>query len=354
MRLGLLLLLLFTCISQLHAKKPSNRLSAFPFPVIYYAPETRFVGGIAGVGTFRFKRDSIESRPSSTTIGLAYTQNRQLLLYSTFSLFYDHERWYAYGEAGYYKYSYKFFGVGQRETPEVIYGVDYPRIKINVAHHVHSHMYAGLGYQFENYALKDTATSGPLADQSIPGIRGSRSSGLGPQVIYDSRDTVLFPSRGVYGIISWMNNGALWGGDHNFNRFVLDVSYYYKIHAKAILALNSYLSMVTGDAPFQQQSLLGGNKRMRGYYEGRYIDKNLAVLQAELRFPIYGRFGGVAFGDAGALGNEQQLFRLEDIKYSYGAGIRFNVIRKDHLNLRLDYAIAQGSSGVYFTVGEAF
>jgi len=348
------LFLILAISGQLHAQKDTRRLRAFPFPVIYYAPETRLVGGIAGVGTFRFKRDSIQSKPSSMTVGLAYTQNRQLLLYSTFSLYYDHQRWYAFGEAGYYKYSYKFYGVGQHETPVVIYGVDYPRIKINLAHHIYTHLYAGFGYQFENYAIKDTATSGPLADQSIPGIRRSRSSGLGPQLIYDSRDTVLFPSRGFYATLSWMNNGTLWGGDHNFNRFVLDASYYCKVYPKLILALNSYFSIVKGDAPFQQQSLLGGNKRMRGYYEGRYIDKNGAVLQTELRFPIYGRFGGVAFGDAGSLGNEQQVFRLDDLKYSYGAGIRFNVIRKDHLNLRLDYALVHGSSGVYFTIGEAF
>lgn len=349
-----LLICLMAIAFSAPAQKREKRLTAFPFPVIYYAPETRFVGGVAGVATFRFKPDSLSARPSSVTAGVAYTQNRQLLLYANFNLFYDNARWYAYGEAGYYKYSYKFFGISQSETPEVLYGVDYPRIKLNVSRRFLPHFYAGLGYQFEDYKIRDTAVLGPLANDAIPGNRGSRTSGIGPQLIYDSRDTVLFPSRGAFGTASWLNNGPAWGGDHSFNKYVLDVSFYHRLFPKIILALNSYNSFVTGDAPFQQQSLLGGNKRMRGYYEGRYIDQNLAVLQGEARFPVWKRFGGVVFGGTCALGNETSFLRLDDVKYSYGAGLRFNVVRKDHLNLRLDYALGPGTSGVYFTVGEAF
>lgn len=349
-----MLLVLLATSQTAVARKREKRLTGFPFPVIYYAPETRFVGGIAGVATFRFKPDSLDARPSSVTAGIAYTQNRQLLLYTNFNLFYDNARWYAYGEAGYYKYSYKFFGISKSETPEVLYGVDYPRIKLNVTRRFLPHFYAGPGYQFEDYKIRDTAVFGPLSNDAVPGSRGSRTSGVGPQLIYDSRDTVLYPSHGFFASASWLNNGSVWGGDHNFNRYVLDVSFYHCLLPKFILALNSYSSFVTGDAPFQQQSLLGGNKRMRGYYEGRYIDKNLAVLQAEARFPVWRRFGGVVFGGAGALGGQQHFLRADDVKYSYGAGLRFNVVRKDHLNLRLDYALGPATSGIYFTVGEAF
>ncbi|MEO6833061.1 MAG: BamA/TamA family outer membrane protein [Chitinophagaceae bacterium] len=352
--LGLLLLnqaFRNSAIAQTGEKK---RFQAFPFPVVYYSPETRLAGGLAGTATFRFKADSLNIRPSSATLGAAYTQNKQILTYVNFSIFYDNAKWYAFGEAGYYKYSYKFFGIGVNEMPEVLYSVNYPRIKLNLDRKLFPKLYVGFTSQFEDYAIKDTAKSGPLANDEIPGNRGSRSVGLGPQLIFDSRDSVLFPSKGWYAIASWITNGAVLGGDHSFNRYVLDVAHYIPLHPKIILALNSFNSFVTGDAPFEQQSLMGGNKQMRGYYEGRYIDKNMAVLQAEMRFPIWWRFGGVVFGDVAALGNEPKFLRLNDSKYSFGAGLRFNIVRKDHLNLRLDYALVQGSSGIYFTVGEAF
>lgn len=152
-----------------------------------------------------------------------------------------------------------------------------------------------------------------------------------------------------------MNNGHHWGGNYNFNRIILDVSKYYELYKNIILATNSYNSFVIGTAPFQQQSQLGSNKQMRGYYQGRYTDNNLMALGTELRFPIYRRFGGVAFTNAGAVGSESDLVRFNDLKFSYGLGVRFNSNRKDHLNFRLDYALGPNKvSGIYFTIGEAF
>ncbi len=331
-----------------------KRFSAFPFPVIYYAPETRFVFGLGGVATFRPKENTATARPSTITAGAAYTQNKQLLLYSTYQLFLDNNKNYIFGEAGYYIYSYFYFGTGKNEVPEELYKVNYPRIRLNATRLILPNIYAGLGYQFENYNITETEPNGALAADTIPGSQGSRTSGLGLQFVYDTRDTVLFPSDGWYGLLSTMNNGRHWGGNFNFNRIELNVSKYQRLYKDLILAVNSYNSFVLGTAPFQQQSQMGGNKQMRGYYQGRFTDYNQLALGAETRFPIYRRFGGVAFFNAGVLGNQNDFIRFNDIKYSYGAGVRFNVNRKDHLNIRLDYALGPNTNGIYFTIGEAF
>ncbi len=93
---------------------------------------------------------------------------------------------------------------------------------------------------------------------------------------------------------------------------------------------------------------------MRGYYEGRFRDQNVALLQSEVRFDLYKRLGGVVFGAVGVLGDNQMLLRPDDPKVAYGAGLRFTVNRRDHLNIRLDYGIGRQSSGLYLTIGEAF
>ncbi len=49
-------------------------------------------------------------------------------------------------------------------------------------------------------------------------------------------------------------------------------------------------------------SLLGGTRRMRGYYEARFRDQNAALLQSELRFDVYKRLGAVANGAVKILG----------------------------------------------------
>jgi hypothetical protein len=46
---------------------------------------------------------------------------------------------------------------------------------------------------------------------------------------------------------------------------------------------------------------------------------------------------------------------LNNLKPNYGLGIRAIGIRKDHLNIRIDYGRGENNiQGFYFTMGEAF
>ncbi len=342
------------CGTGVQAQRPAKRFAAFPFPVVYYTPETRFVGGVGASATFRARRDSLTARPSTLLAGAAYSQNRQALFYLQGQVFYDSARWYGFGEAGYYRYNYFFFGIGENEVPQTLYAVNYPRVRLTLTHRVSPGLYAGLRYSFEDYNIPDTATSGPFAGGAIPGGSGSRVSGAGPIFLYDSRDSVLFPTRGIFAEVSYTGHGSALGGSSRFGRAVLDVAGYRALGGRAVLAVNSYNSFVSGDAPFQQLSLLGGGRRLRGYYEGRYIDRNMAVVQAEMRVKVYRRFGAAVFGGAGVLGGAKDFLRVADPKVAYGAGLRYTVNRRDHLNIRADYGLGPGTSGFYLTIGEAF
>lgn len=347
-------LVLLYCCSRLTAQPTPKRFAAFPFPVVYYTPETRFVGGVGASATFRARRDSLTARPSTLLAGAAYSQNKQALFYVQGQVFYDSARWYGFGEAGYYRYNYFFFGIGENEVPRTLYAVNYPRVRIALTRRIAPKLYTGLRYAFEDYNIRDTATSGPFAGGDIPGGRGSRVSGAGPIFLYDSRDTVLFPTHGFFAEASYIGHGSALGGSSRFGRAVLDVAAYKALGERTVLAMNSYNSFVTGDAPFQQLSLLGGGRRLRGYYEGRYIDRNMAVLQAELRLKVYRRFGAAIFGGAGVLGGKEDFLRVRNPKVAYGAGLRYTVNRRDHLNIRVDYGLGPGTSGFYLTIGEAF
>ena len=153
---------LLTALLGLIAPAPADtvrpkRLALIPLPLVYYTPETRLAYGAAVTATLRFRRDSsfADARPSQLTFGVAYTQNRQLLLYLPFQLFYDHNTYYAYGEAGYYRYNYYFFGLGENEVPRELYGVNFPRVRVNAFRRVvptlsRGKLYAGLRYQYED------------------------------------------------------------------------------------------------------------------------------------------------------------------------------------------------------------
>jgi len=325
-------------------------LSVIPLPIISYAPETRFAFGAAGVANFYSQGD----KPSSVFVASAYTQNQQALFYTQFQLFLKDGIYYLYGKAGYYIYSYYFFGIGEAEVPKELYSVNFPRAELNFTKKVLPNIYAGIGYQYEHYAITNTEANGTLAKGIIPGSKGSTTSGLGVQALYDTRDSVFYPSGGWFGTVSLMIYGNTFGGNYNFNRFIADITKYQQVHKHVILCVNSYNSFVSGVAPFEQLSLLGNNKEMRGYYKGRYSDNNLMVMEAECRYMIYQRFGGAVFFNSGALGNQKDFIRTNDIKYTYGVGLRYDLVRKSHLNIRFDYAMGPGTSGVYVTMGEAY
>ncbi|QKG51929.1 BamA/TamA family outer membrane protein [Hymenobacter sp. BRD67] len=364
-------MLLTTVLLALSGLAPADtvhpkRLALIPVPLVYYTPETRLAYGAAATATVHFRRDDnfAAARPSQLTLALAYTQNRQLLLYLPFQIFYDHNRYYAYGEVGYYRYNYYFYGVGQQEVPRELYGVNFPRVRVNVFRRIGAglgagKLYAGLRYQYEDYRVSSVAVGGLLASGTVPGGLGSRLTGGGLGLFYDSRDNVFFPKKGVVADFSaFLRNRAVGTGltseTTRFDRYAADVSEYHALGQHTILAVNYFGSFTVGTAPFNALSLLGGSRRLRGYYEGRYRDQNVALVQTELRFDVYKRLGAVAFGGVGTLGDEQTLLRLREPKGAYGGGLRFTANRRDHLNVRLDYGLGQQSSGFYLTVGEAF
>ena len=342
-----------------------KRVALIPLPLVYYTPETRLAYGVALTATLRFRRDSAfaDARPSQVTFGAAYTQNKQLLVYLPFQVFYAHNTYYINGEVGYYRYNYYYYGLGQQEVPRELYGVNFPRLRLNVFRRVlprlpQGKLYAGLRYQAEDYDVTTVEPNGLLASGTVPGGRGSRLTGGGLGVFYDSRDNVFYPAKGLVADFTLLyqnrsvEHGA--GPTTRFNRYAADVSSYHALGKRAILAMNYFASFTAGVAPFNALSLLGGGKRMRGYYEGHFRDQNVALLQSELRLDVYKRLGAVVFGSVGALGSGQPLLRLDEPKAAYGAGLRFALTKRDRLNLRVDYGLARQSSGFYLTVGEAF
>ena len=94
---------------------------------------------------------------------------------------------------------------------------------------------------------------------------------------------------------------------------------------------------------------------MRGYYLGRYRDKDMVFVQMEHRImPVWWRFGLVGFLGFGSVTDGIENFELGDLRHSVGLGIRFQFDRAARLSIRADYALGEDSSGFYLGVKEAF
>lgn len=338
-------------------KDTSNRLlrdkSFLALPVVFRLPETRFGGGVAASGTFSFAKDSSWAKPSLLSFSATYTQNKQVLLVLPFSIFAKNNTYFINSESGWYRYNYYYFGIGEERHKSEIYDVDYPNIDLSFAKLINQSTYVGIRYYFNQYKITNYDQTGELMKNSIPGSQGSRTSMVGIQVIKDTRDLVFYPSKGIFAKVNVGPSLKIIGADRNFMNFNMDISEYRSISKKTILASNQFISANLGDVPFNQMSLLGGAKRMRGLYYAFFRDTNALLFQEELRRELGKIFGVVAFGSVGFLGNEKDLIRFNKPKFAYGLGLR--VATKKHLNLRVDYGLSPYQKpNLYITIGEAF
>jgi outer membrane protein assembly factor BamA len=360
MRTKIILFFLSFCFcSQLLAQKAPkspNRFKIVALPVAFFTPDTKWGGGVGGLSTFNFKQDSLGARRSSVTVGVVYTQLRQVLLYFPFQLFPQNQKYWISGEAGYFKYIFNYFGTGNGISPDYIekYDARFPRIRLNMSRKVKDHLYAGLRYAYDDFTFTKRAPDGLLIRDEVAGSNGGRISGVGAGFNYDTRNSIFFPDKG------WLVEGVLYteskqtGSQFKYNRISVDAAKYYSVGKSGVLALNAASVLSFGNVPFHQMPVIGGTKRMRGYFEGKYRDKHLLLLQTEFRQPLFWRFGVVAFGGLGMVGADFQSLAVQNTRYNYGAGIRFLLDKAQKINVRADYGRGYKSSGFYLTFGEAF
>ncbi|HTF82211.1 MAG TPA: hypothetical protein VL947_10810, partial [Cytophagales bacterium] len=134
---------------------------------------------------------------------------------------------------------------------------------------------------------------------------------------------------------------------------------YRPINKRDVLAAQVLGQFNFGSTPFNQLALLGGESIMRGYYLGRYRDRNQVAAQLEYRFlPIpfnfTKRWGAAVFGGTGAVFGNIDTFSFNNFVWAGGAGIRFLLFPRKDIYTRFDVAATSEGPGFYIFIGESF
>lgn len=337
----------------------SKREGFTVIPLLYYTPDTRFALGAAGVYYFRTKstRDSVPEPRLSYIQALGdYTQNRQLDLWAVWSVFTNNEDYLLRGEMRYRNFPDRFYGVGNNSSEADMerYYYDLMSFKALFMKRFGKHLFAGFDYHlrreynFEYYEDKN------LVQGTIPGYAGGIGSAFGGVVTFDSRDNVINAYKGRFFEFSSYFFHQAFGGSFNFAAINGVYNTYTEVRPGWIFATNSRINLNFGEVPFLDMAKAGGEEMLRGYAANRYRDHHFVGSQAELRMPLYKRFGAVAFMGLGDVFREPADVRLDLLKYSFGGGLRYAMNKSERLNIRLDYGIGRGASSFYFSVTEAF
>lgn len=178
------------------------------------------------------------------------------------------------------------------------------------------------------------------------------SQTAGFSFIYDSRDFMLNAYRGWFVQLDQTFTPRFLGNDYCFSTTDLTVSTYRKVWKGGVLAGELHGGFNYGNPAWCLMSEVGGNSRMRGYFEGRYRDKNIIEAQVELRQRIKKRHGAVVWVGAAEVFPRFDAMRWKRILPNVGLGYRWEF--KQRINVRLDCGWSKNGPGFMFNINEAF
>lgn len=330
------------------------RLIAIPF--IYYSPETKLAFGGGGILNFRSGRKKELTRTSSVWAFGTYNLARQFQIVIKPEIYLERNNFFLSGNLRYERTPQYFYGIGNDmpSTAEESYSPRIVTVQAGLKKKFLGHFFAGLQFEFEKMTREKVEPGGMLDSGDVPGSRGAMLSGFGVSLDWDTRDAVLFPRRGAFFQLAADTFSAMTGSDFTFTRLKLDFRRYILVAPDRVLALQAVLLSAGGEIPFHKLALLGGESLMRGYYKGRFRDKDILAVQAEYRVLVTKRIGVAGFAGLADVFPGFTEFKLKDLKYSVGTGVRYMVNKCEGTSLRLDMAWGKASFGLYLTVQEAF
>lgn len=337
------------------AKDSTNSLKVRVLPVLFFLPETGLGYGAIGIGTFRFRNESADSRPSTVQVAATLTSKRQTLLFAPFEIYADEEKWRFVGEVGYFKYFYNFFGIGvdSREEDLETFDVTFSRARLTVLRELVPKFSLGFAYEFDNYGTPKFKEGGLLDSGNLLGKDGGVISNLGISAVYDSRDNIFFPTKGFFVQGNVLASFGAIGSDFTYNKWILDSRYYQKIKGRHVVATNVYFANNGSGAPFLDLNSLG-SRRTRGFENRRFQDNAEWTMALEYRFPLYRRIEGVAFGSTATVSGDFGSLFTSNFKNAAGIGLRYILNKKEGTRIRMDYGISKEGGNFYFTINEAF
>ncbi|NOT73983.1 MAG: BamA/TamA family outer membrane protein [Cyclobacteriaceae bacterium] len=328
------------------------------FPVLVKSPEYSWGAGIAGTYFFNLWNDST-TRTSNIKNVSFYTLRRQLIIASDGTIYSPNEKYILHFIASFSHFPDRFWGLGN-ETPlenQENYSISQFDLYPQILRKVFSDFYLGVSYEFQNvYDFEYNADGTSLFDlENITGRKGGKISGAGILVTWDSRDNAFSPSKGFYAQYYLGDYNEKIGSDFNFTIHNLDMRTYFGFKKDRVLAFQLNIISTIGNTPIRDLASMGSSSYMRGYYEGRFTDRSMVAFQAEYRVPVKGRWGFTTFAGVGRVGSSlTDALRIENVKPSFGIGLRYALRPKEKLNLRVDAGFGQQSQGTYINIGESF
>jgi hypothetical protein len=253
--------------------------------------------------------------------------------------------------------NFDFFGIGRipgrppisvpLKTGGTIFFGEFLR---NLGHNI----FIGPRYQRRNlYARLDgVQTPGGF---EIPAIDlQSVSAALGFHLQRDKRDSTFYPTKGSLFDVTGDFFAKGLGSRRQYQIYKVSYNGFHELAPRQILAYRGVICSANQRVPFYDLCLYGASNDLRGYTSGEFQNRRMFATQAEYRRELKGRFGLVAFGGIGGIAKRWNEFRGDELLPAAGAGLRFTLDKKNHINYRIDLGVGRAGRTLSIGIGEAF
>ncbi|TDB67453.1 BamA/TamA family outer membrane protein [Arundinibacter roseus] len=369
------ILILAVCLSPSFAQKKPGLISRYfnillndtasiskprflIYPTVAYSPETNWELGLSSLYVYYAKQDTT-NRLSEINGFTFLTLENQYGIWFDHNLFSDKSKWVFPGRFRFQSFPVLYHGIGPDSPSEytALVETNQLQIKERVLRQILPNFYAGLELDFQRLSSVRFRPANTTIDELPAGSNGSANLALGWGFMYDTRHNVLNVREGIFSELALLRYDKIWGSDFSFTTIISDNRFYKSINERNVLATQLFGQFNTGNVPFNQLALLGGESINRGYYLGRYRDKNQLAAQVEYRmlpFSFAKRWGAAVFASSGTVFNNFNNLSLQKFVFSGGGGVRFLIFPKKDIFTRFDVALTKEGPGFYFFIGEAF
>jgi hypothetical protein len=322
----------------------TKKVSFVPIPYLNYNRTGGFEFGALPMAMYKLNSGDTISPPSMSGLIGMYSTEKNWVAIGFQRLYFKQDTWRAVIAGGFSYTGFQFFIDEIKSTP-VDYNTAAGFLFLKLQRKIYKRLYGGLVYV---YANTDTQFSDLEKSQS------TTFQSLGTIISWDSRSNVYYPMNGIESNFKWTSAAEFLGNEFVSNRIEIDHNHFLEMNNKRdVFAFRLKGGFGLGDVAFEQQFVVG-DVDIRGYTQGKYRGENIATLQGEYRWNVKDKLGLVGFG---GLATVWQSINEEDngvILPSIGAGFRYTVFPKNHMNVGLEGAVGKDDWGIYFRIGEAF
>ncbi|BAX78548.1 BamA/TamA family outer membrane protein [Labilibaculum antarcticum] len=158
-----------------------------------------------------------------------------------------------------------------------------------------------------------------------------RYVGLSANYLWDSRDNLVTPARGIYWSSSWKYYKGVEENDQDFHKLETDLRMYFSFGRpqRTILAIRAGAAHNSSGYSFYQANKLGLKSNLRGYRQDRFAGDDIVFQNTDLRLRLTRFKSYFLRGDVGILGfNDFGRVWLENENsnkwhHGYGGGFWF-------------------------------